>query len=648
MSVVTWFDRQPALQCAGIAMLLNLLVEIFSRRSIVAGFGFLLSDPLLFLYNSAIILLTLSVSLACKRRYFTLILISVSWLALGIANCVLLGFRTTPLAAIDFQILKSVDSIISMYLNLIQIALILAAIVGVVTAMIIAWLKTPKRKPRLLTAISLVAVVAIFMASSTTFLVRAQALSSHFGNLADAYNDYGFAYCFSRSFIDRGIEKPDNYSEEEVAQVLKAIGADETSLPELTSNIIMVQLESFFDVNYLKDLSFSANPVPVFTGLKESYAHGFLTVPSIGAGTANTEFEILTGMSLGYFGAGEYPYKTVLQQDTCESICYDLRELGYTSHAVHNHEGTFYERHVVFSNLGFDTYTSLEYMNGVEYTPMGWAKDGVLTEEIMKALASTGGKDFIYAISVQAHGKYPKDVVDPRQVITVAGIEGEGERAAYEYYVNQLRETDAFIGALLSKLAAYREPVVLVLFGDHLPSLDIENEDLSNRDRFETEYVVWSNYPLKVLRQDLRAYQLSAYLLNQLGISNGILTKLHQTLYNQENYQSALELLEYDLVCGEKIAYGGENPHLPTELQMGVSEITISGLRQVYENAYVIGAGFTEWSQVFVDGKKVATKYIDSSTLMISAAEVEPGAGLVVAQFDDNTLLSKTSIYQCP
>ncbi|MDD2282168.1 MAG: LTA synthase family protein, partial [Eubacteriales bacterium] len=120
MSLLKWLDKRPMLQFAGISMLLNLLVEIFSRRSIAAGFEFLLANPLLFLYNAAIILLTLSVSLACKRRYFTMIIVSVIWLGLGVANCVLLGFRTTPLAAIDFQILKSVDSIISMYLNQIE------------------------------------------------------------------------------------------------------------------------------------------------------------------------------------------------------------------------------------------------------------------------------------------------------------------------------------------------------------------------------------------------------------------------------------------------------------------------------------------------------------------------------------------------
>ena len=68
---------------------------------------------------------------------------------------------------------------------------------------------------------------------------------------------------------------------------------------------------------------------------------------------------------------------------------------------IHNNTGTFYDRHLVFPNLGFDTFTSLEYMNHVEKNPLGWAKDTVLTTEILTTLFSTEQRDFIYAISVQ-------------------------------------------------------------------------------------------------------------------------------------------------------------------------------------------------------------------------------------------------------
>ena len=52
-------------------------------------------------------------------------------------------------------------------------------------------------------------------------------------------------------------------------------------------------------------------------------------------------------------------------------------------------------------------------------TPRNWAKDGVLTEQILDALNSTEGSDYIYTISVQGHGKYPQEQVIENPAVTV-------------------------------------------------------------------------------------------------------------------------------------------------------------------------------------------------------------------------------------
>ena len=147
--------------------------------------------------------------------------------------------------------------------------------------------------------------------------------------------------------------------------------------------------------------------MPCFEALKESCSTGFFYVPSIGAGTANTEFEVISGMDLDHFGVGEYPYKTVVKHRSCDSIAYALKNLGYAAHAIHNNNATFYSRDRVYANFGFDTFTSEEYMHDVEYNPLEWAEDGVLTGEIVKALRSTKNRDLVFTVSVQPHGKYP-------------------------------------------------------------------------------------------------------------------------------------------------------------------------------------------------------------------------------------------------
>ena len=151
-------------------------------------------------------------------------------------------------------------------------------------------------------------------------------------------------------------------------------------------NIIMLQLESFFDPTLWRNNPVQGDPIPIFHFLERSFPSGYLSVPSVGAGTANTEFECISAMNLDFFGPGEYPYKTILQKTACESMAFDIKNLGYRAHAVHNNEATFYDRHKVFAQLGFDTFTPIEYMYDTERNPTRWCKDKVLVGEIEKVL----------------------------------------------------------------------------------------------------------------------------------------------------------------------------------------------------------------------------------------------------------------------
>ena len=185
-----------------------------------------------------------------------------------------------------------------------------------------------------------------------------------------------------------GITKPIDYSQEKIEKIMDGVNQPFKSEKENKEvkkpNIIFLQLESFFDINYVKNYVYNENPIPYFTQLKEEYSSGFLTVPAFGAGTANTEFEIMTGMKLSFFSPGEYPYKTILKKHTCESVPYNLASIGYSTHVVHNNVASFYGRSKVFTNLGYDSFTSSENMNITEMTPNGWAKDKILTQNIWK------------------------------------------------------------------------------------------------------------------------------------------------------------------------------------------------------------------------------------------------------------------------
>ena len=139
----------------------------------------------------------------------------------------------------------------------------------------------------------------------TKIALKANIITDYFGNIAFAYLDYGFPYCFGNTLLNTGIDKPTNYSEETINNIFTKdtqVGADEDNISVLAStsslaneqygtpNIIFLQLESFFDITQVEGVTFSQDPIPNFRSLSKNYSSGLVEVPSIGAGTANTEF----------------------------------------------------------------------------------------------------------------------------------------------------------------------------------------------------------------------------------------------------------------------------------------------------------------------------------------------------------------------
>ena len=626
-------DQHPVLFVLGLAFAVTLAVEMMSRHSLWQGIVFHFSHPIHFAANMTIILVTLAAGLFFKKRVFFISFFTTVWLGLGITNAIVMIFRVTPFGAIDIALLPSVSSVISVYLDLWQILLIIAAAALAVAALAVTFIKAPKSTPSYRTAalLFLASIAAAAGTYSLTVVGQEETRSKAFSNISDAYQEYGFVYCFCTGAVDVGIDEPDGYSPETIDRLLA--GLEDAPDPGLRPNIIMVQLESFFDVNYLNDVTCDENPIPVFTYLKENYSSGFLTVPSVGEGTANTEFEVLTGMNIHFFGIGEYPYKTILREEACETIAADLKELGYAAHAVHNNAGTFYGRDAVFAQLGFDTFTSIEFMEHVEYNPIGWAKDCVLTEEILKALDSTQERSFVFAITVQDHGKYPWGMTgEEAERLNVSWEGHEENNGSLAYYLGQLRETDEFIGELIAALEQRAEPAVLVLYGDHLPNFNLDAEQLANGDIFETEYVIWNNLGLPVERKDLSAYQLTAEVLRQLGMSGGVLSKYHQQMSGGERYMEGLNLLEYDMLYGGFYCYGGENPYTASDLQMGVAPVAVSDAVWADGVLTVYGENFTQWSCVAIDGVGLSTVFVDAGTLTVELKEPPEDSAVITVR----------------
>ena len=361
--------RRPFAQVFALAAALTLLVDSLSRESVLRALGTLFTNPLVFLYNMLIVAITLAPALFFTRRIFFYAIVSLLWIIIGVTDFVLLQFRTTPFTFVDITMIKSAIGIWDHYLTPWQLILIAALLAAAIFGCVILFQKVKKQEklPALRVAKSLILMVACAIVA-TDLGIGLKLLSENFGNPADAYHKYGLPYCFVSGMFNTGIDKPKKYSDEYVQKIVKAIengtfvtsvGANKplsplpvpdifpgtptpaplpTATPEPTQepsfnvelpespNILFLQLESFFDPTSIVGSTFTTDPIPNYRKLMENFSSSYLYVPSIGAGTANTEFEVITGMNLDFFGPGEYPYKTILLETTCESIGYVLPE----------------------------------------------------------------------------------------------------------------------------------------------------------------------------------------------------------------------------------------------------------------------------------------------------------------------------------
>lgn len=645
-------NRLSLLLHALLACVINFAIESISRHSVFEAWNYMTETPVVFLYNAFMIFVTFSVVYLFRRRVFARIIVSVLWLILGVANGYMLLKRVTPFNAQDLKAATEGLSLINNYFNGFEVVVLIVGIVAVVIWVISMWRRGGQYTGKMhrVLAVAGIGFWAFVYSIAANAAVENRVVSTYFGNIAFAYEDYGLPYCFMASLFNTGISEPNDYSEETIAQISNngeiTKNESEQSAEELP-NILFVQLESFFDVDEAEFFTTSKDACPNLHKMFEEYSSGYFKVPSVGAGTANTEFEVLTGMNLRYFGPGEYPYKTILKETPCESAATALSSLGLGTHALHNNGGNFYSRARVFNNMGFDSFTSKEFMNILQLTENGWAKDDILVDHILDAMDSTEQKDFVFTISVQGHGDYPEEKKIENPEITVEGIEDEALKNKWEYYVNQVYEMDQFAGNLIKAIEERGEPTVVVFYGDHLPTMGLKAEDLKSRYLYNTNYVIWDNIGLEKEDRNIPSYQIMADVFDRLGIHSGTVFNYHQERRQTKNYLADLEVLQYDILYGEQYVYDGEPPITEGHMVMGVRDVTLTDIVPHLEEGYSLyGENFTAYTRVYVNGEEQEKDFLNNTRIDLPSTELKDGDVIYTCQYgSSDTLFRKSNEY---
>ena len=647
--VYAFMNRFSLIFHALLACIINFVIEAISRHSVVAAWDYMTGTPMVFLYNAFMIFVTFSIVYLFKRRIFVRMIIGAIWVILGIANGYILLKRVTPFNAQDLKIAGDGIALINNYCNGFEVVVIAVGAVALLIWLISMWRRGGQYAGKIHHIAALIGIIVcgVLYTFVTNIAIDKRVVSTYFGNIAFAYEDYGLPYCFSASLFNTGISEPNGYTKKAMAKIDKDGELNQTATSRSSDelpNIIVVQLESYFDVANAEFFTTSEDACPNLHNLYQNYSNGYFKVPSVGAGTANTEFEVLTGMNLRYFGPGEYPYKTYSKKHPTESAATALASLGYGTHALHDNTGNFYSRANVFNNMGFDTFTSKEFMNVLQTTENGWAKDEILTHHIMEAMDTTKQEDFVFTVSVQGHGNYPETQVIENPKIKVEGIEDEALKNKWEYYVNQVYEMDQFVGDLIKAVEERNEPSVVVFYGDHLPTMGLKAEDLKSRYLYNTNYVIWDNIGLQKHDKNIPAYQLMSEVLNRLDIHSGTVFNYHQQRKGTKNYLSDLELLQYDILYGKQYVYNGKAPITEGHMVMGIRNVSLSSIVPQLNSGYSLyGENFTKYSRVYVNGEKQKSSFLNNTRINLSETELKDGDVIQVGQVGSSDTIFRMS-----
>jgi len=358
-------------------------------------------------------------------------------------------------------------------------------------------------------------------------------------------------------------------------------------------------------------------------------------------GTANTEFEVLTGLSTQLLPKGIIPYVEYIRKPI-EALPTILKKQGYETTAIHTYDNWFYGRNNVYQNMGFDRFISKEFFDQPEYSGQ-YIRDTELSKRILEEMKKTAKSDFIYAISMQAHGPYSALENPDTATIKISGDLSPESKAILENYTQTISDVDQSLKLLIKGLEQSSEPSILVFFGDHLPLLGTNFNVYKETNFFQDEinyqdylnlysvpFVIWDNFSAKNDNLRLSSNFLGSYVLERAKKSGSPTTDFLYTLarngssvlINEEHILcedisdqeiSQYKLLQYDILFGNEYAYLVKPDHKPqanTDYVLGDERALIVNAAPPNTSIIAIqGENFLQDHTVYVNGQLVQTAF---------------------------------------
>ncbi|PEQ56642.1 LTA synthase family protein [Bacillus cereus] len=419
------------------------------------------------------------------KVFLSMVLTSCTLVILCIVNYLKLIFRGDPLYPSDFTQITHMQSVIPMVMDYFSWSYIFVIIVSIVACIVAGiymrrYIQNVKIHLgiRALLVVGSIFVLYAYGNFANTFMNKVfqkSGVDFVLWNQNENYASNGFVLGFISNLDTTVMEKPKNYSKENMLQIANDIkkqysGNIGNQKKKEKPNIIFVMSESFWDPTKVTNLSFSEDPVPNLHHYIENFPGGQTISPTFGGNTANVEFEALTSYSMSLLKPGSIPYQQVItNKKEIPSIPTALKKEGYYTSAIHSFGRTFFKRDDVYKVLGFDKFNAEDTMKNVDIDG-DYISDLAMSKEIIAELEEQKQPTFIHAVTMQNHFPFTEGRFG-ENLIEISGLENEESKGELETYTEGLRRSDEALQYLIEQLNNLDRPTLLVFFGDHLPSL---------------------------------------------------------------------------------------------------------------------------------------------------------------------------------
>lgn len=547
------------------------LIEIIQMKSVKSFVLFLFNRPTVLLFNVILIsILFAIVTFLTRKIYIAASAVGISLTTLSIVELFKFNTSGNHLILVDMKMAVNINKLKSFAYIKITPQLVVLVLLLFIYLAAIYWFNPVikvKLKKRLISAtvcvasvFTLIFVPTVAMPVYSFFNIDTTATDNVFRiNEKFSHNNFlAFLAQTTTEYVSRKVKEPEEYNIDAISDMLTEVSNENNNSNFKKPNVIIIMSEAFADFRRFSQLDIDQSIYEAFDRIRDKSFSSYAVVPTFGAYTVRTEFELNFGLPVKSLNDPNMPQRLLLNRPQ-QTIPSYFKTLGYNTNYIHTFEKTFYGRNKVFANYGFDNMYFSDSMTVPVYNYRSYISDGVIFDQIEKLIRETDEPVFIHTTTMQNHQPYDPTDENPTQL---------------DYYLAGIKDMLINLEKMINDLEKSDEPTIILFIGDHYPCFkgedSVYNELGITGDNAGTMYVqpyfIWNNYGLDTSNAPtnlVSSFYLPYVVIDMIDAPKTSLIqvmdeKMKEIPVYTTNFDSTipndkeLDMLTYDIVLGEQ------------------------------------------------------------------------------------------------